>query len=243
MMILLLAALLQAEPVWIGKFAGSGDVPAPWKVVPLRDTRPTSYRLASVMDRAAVEARVDRSMAALTRPIEVDLARTPVLCWRWFVDGVVAKGDIRKKSGNDFAARVYVGFDIPDSELGALTKMKIGFARKVLGMSVPDAAVTYVWDNRSSVGTSLKSPYSQQQQIVVAQTGQGEAGQWVSERVDVAADFARAFAGKSGRPVVLAIASDGDNTKSSGRAAFSDIHFVRRNQQCQFQTHGERGRP
>ena len=29
-----------------------------------------------------------------------------------------------------------------------------------------------------------------------------------------------------------AIAADGDNTKSTGRAAFSDIHFVRRDQRC-----------
>lgn len=231
-MILLLATLLPQDPVWVGKFSGSGEAPVPWRVVPIGKTKSTTYRQASIAKSSAIEARVDSSMALLSRPIKVDLAKTPVLCWRWLIQGVVAKADIRKKSGNDFAARVYVAFDMPDSALSVGTKMKLGMARRVLGMPVPDAAVTYVWDNRSSVGLTLKSPYTDRQQLIVAQSGNGRAGQWVSERVDVAADFARAFAGKPGRPVELAIAADGDNTKSAGRAAFSDIHFVARDQRC-----------
>jgi len=231
-MILLLATLLPQDPIWVGKFNGSGEAPAPWRVVPVGKARPTTYRQASVANAPALEARVDSSMALLARPIKVDLAQTPVLCWRWLVQGVVTKADIRKKSGNDFAARVYVTFDMPDSALSAGTRMKLGMARRMLGMTVPDAAVTYVWDNRSPVGLTIKSPYTDRQQLIVAQSGNERAGQWVSERVDVAADFARAFAGKPGRPVELAIAADGDNTKSTGRAAFSDIHFVRRDQRC-----------
>ena len=231
-MILLLAALLEPDPIWVGKFSGSGEVPAPWRVVPVGKAKPTTYRETSVAKSPAIEARVDSSMALLARPIKVDLAQTPVLCWRWMVQNVVAKGDIRKKSGNDFAARVYVAFDMPDSALSAGTKMKLGMARRVLGISVPDAAVTYVWDNRSPVGLAIKSPYTDRQQLIVVQSGNDRAGEWVAERVDVAADFARAFGGKPGRPIELAIAADGDNTKSAGRAAFSDIHFVRRDQRC-----------
>lgn len=231
-MILLLATLLPQDPIWVGKFSGSGEAPAPWRVVPVGQAKRTSYRQASVAKEPAIEARVDHSMALLARPIRVDLTQTPMLCWRWLVQGVVANADIRKKSGNDFAARVYVSFDMPDSALSAGTKLKLAMARRMLGMPVPDAAVTYVWDNRSPVGLAIKSPYTDRQQLIVAQSGNDRAGQWVSERVDVAADFARAFGGRPGRPVELAIAADGDNTKSTGRAAFSEIHFIRRDQRC-----------
>ena len=231
-MLLLLAAAPPHDPVWLGKFSGSGAPPAPWRVVLLGKTRPTTYRQATVAKEAAVEARFDDSMAFLARPIRIDLSETPVLCWRWMVQGVVVKGDLRKKSGNDFAARVYVAFDMPDSALGAGTKMKLAMARRVLGMSVPDAAVTYVWDARAAVGTAINSPYTDRQQLIVAQSGNERAGQWVTERADVAADFSRAFGNKSGRPIELAIAADGDNTKSAGRAAFADLHFVRRDQKC-----------
>ena len=164
-------------------------------------------------------------MALLARPIKVDLAQTPVLCWRWLVQGVVAKATFERRAGNDFAARVYVSFDMPDSALSAGAKMKLGMARRVLGVAVPDAAVTYVWDNRSPVGMALKSPYTDRQQLIVAQSGNDRAGEWVAERVDVAADFARAFGGKPGRPVELAVAADGDNTKTAGRAAFHRHSF------------------
>ena len=230
--LLLLAAAAPQDPLWVGKFSGSGRPPAPWRVVPLGKTRPTSYRQANVAKEPAIEARFDNSMAFLSRPIKVDLTATPVLCWRWMVQGGVAKGDVRKKSGNDFAARVYVAFDMPHSALNAGTKMKLAMARRVLGMSVPDAAVTYVWDSRAAVGTAVKSPYTDRQQLIVAQSGNERAGQWVIERADVAADFARAFGGKPGRPIELAIAADGDNTKSAGRSAFADLHFVRRDQKC-----------
>lgn len=231
-MLLSLALLLSQDAVWVGKFVDSGDVPAPWRIVPVGKNKPTVYRTTNVAKVAAVEARVDSSIALLARPIKVDLAKTPVLCWRWLVQRVVATADIRTKRGNDFAARVYVAFDMPDSALSAGTRMKLGLAKRVLGMDLPDAAVTYVWDNRSRVGLSVRSPYTDRQQLIVAQSGNDHAGEWVVERVDVATDFARSFAGKPGRPVGLAIASDGDNTKSAGRAAFADIHFVRRDQQC-----------
>jgi hypothetical protein len=230
--ILLAAAALSPDPVWVGKFAGTGQPPAPWGVVRIGRAKPTAYRLASVARSPAIEARVDSSMALLARPMKVDLAQTPMLCWRWWVQGVVAKGDIHKKGGNDFAARVYVAFDMPDSALSTLTRMKLAMARRLLGLPVPDAAVTYVWDNRSPVGYAQRSPYTDRQQLIVAQSGNDRAGEWVSERVDVAADFGRAFGGKPGRAIQLAIAADGDNTKSTGRAAFADIHFVRRDQRC-----------
>ena len=231
-MILFLVTLLPQDPVWVGKFTGSGEPPAPWLVVPIAGAKPTTFRLGTVANSPAIEARVDSSMALLARPIKVDLEQTPILCWRWWIQGVVAKGDIRKKNGNDFAARVYVSFDMPDSALSAMVRMKLGMARRMLGIPLPDAALTYVWDNRNPVGFAARSPYTDRQQLIVAQSGNDRVGQWVPERVDVAADFARAFAGKPGHPVGLAISADGDNTKSIGRAAFTDIHFVRRDQRC-----------
>lgn len=226
------AILMQVAPVWVGKFTTGETLPTPWRVVKVGNARPTAYRMAKVAGRAAIEAQVDSSMALLARPINVDLTQTPILCWRWFVDSVVAKGNIRKKSGNDFAARVYVGFDMPNSAFDAMSRMKLKFARSFLGADLPDAALTYVWDNRSPVGTAIRSPYTSRQELVVAQSGGDRIGQWVSERVNIAGDFARAFGGKPGRAVQLAVASDGDNTHSSGRAAFADIHFVPQDQAC-----------
>lgn len=221
------------EIVWIGKFAGSGALPAPWRVVQIdKKTTPTTYRLATIAGVSAVEARANDSMALLARPLTVDLAATPVLCWRWFVDAPVARGDMTKKSGDDYAARVYVAFDMPDKALSAGTRLKLSLARRLFGTNVPDAAVNYVWDNRNPVGTRRKSAYTDRAQVIVAETGTARAGTWVSERSDVAADFANAFGNLPGKPIQIAVASDTDNTDSIARAAFADLHFVARDQAC-----------
>jgi len=231
--IIIAALALAAAPAWVGRFSGTGAPPAPWRVVALgKGVKPTSYRVAAVTGVTAVEARADKSMALLARPIAVDLSKTPILCWKWLVDGPVAKADMTRKSGDDYAARVYVAFDIPDAALSGGTRFKLGMARRLFGADLPDAALNYVWDNRNPVGTSRPSAYTDRAQLIVAETGASRAGSWVSERADVAADFARAFGKAPGRPIQLAIASDTDNTGSSARAAFADLHFVGRDERC-----------
>jgi hypothetical protein len=225
--------LALSGPVVVGAFSGQGAPPTPWRVVQLdRKRAPTAYRQATVAGRGAVEARANNSMALLARPLTVDLDATPILCWRWFVDAPVANADMRKKAGDDYAARVYVAFDMPDEALGAGTRMKLGLARRLYGPDVPDAALNYVWDNRHPVGTRAKSAYTDRAELIVAESGGATAGRWVSERADVAADFARAFGGKPGRPIQLAIASDTDNTGSMARAAFADLRFVAQGAPC-----------
>ena len=219
--------------VWIGKFTGSGALPAPWRVVQInKKSKMTTYRLATVAGVTAVEARANDSMALLARPLSVNLAATPILCWRWLVDAPVARGDMTKKSGDDYAARLYVAFDMPDSTMSAGTRFKLGIARRLFGGNVPDAALNYVWDNRNPVGTRRKSAYTDRAELIVAETGSARTGTWVTERVDVAADFAVAFGSRPGTPIQIAVASDTDNTGSIARAAFADLRFVSRRQSC-----------
>ena len=238
MNILLLTAATTAlvavtQPLWIGKFSGTGALPAPWRVVQIdKKIKPTTYRMATVAGVAAIEARANDSMALFARPLTVDLAGTPILCWRWLVDTPVARGDMTKKSGDDYAARLYVAFDMPDSALSAGTQFKLSIARRLFGSNVPDAALNYVWDNRNPVGTRRKSAYTDRAELIVAETGKVRAGTWVTERVDVAADFASAFGNRPGTPIQIAVASDTDNTGSIARAAFADLHFVTRRQRC-----------
>ena len=135
------------------------------------------------------------------------------------------------RAGDDYAARLYVAFDLPDAAMSGGTRFKLGVARRLFGTAVPDAALNYVWDNRHPVGFRARSAYTHRAELIVAETGSGKAGSWVVERVDVAADFARAF-GSAGKPIQLAVASDTDNTKSRARAAFADIHFVGPGERC-----------
>jgi hypothetical protein len=44
----------------------------------------------------------------------------------------------------------------------------------------------------------------------------------------------RAFGSDKARPILVAIASDTDNTGEKVRAGFADLHFVGKNDACNF---------
>jgi hypothetical protein len=182
----------------------------------------------------AVEGSAEASMALLARPITVDLAATPILCWRWRIVAPVAGADMRRKAGDDYAARVYVGFDIADGQLGLATKMKLGLARRMFPGPIPDAAVNYVWDNVHPIGTTAPNAYTDRARMVVAQSGAANAGRWVEQRADLAGDYARAFPGTTAKATSIAVAVDTDQTGGSARGWFADLHFVSQDQACRF---------
>lgn len=221
----------------VGRFDGAeGEPPPPpWWIVQLSDkVQPTRYRLRRWDGVAAVEARATGSMALLARPLAVDLARTPVLCWRWRVAAPLKTADLTRKSGDDYAARVYVAFRLPPEELGLALRAKLALARSLFGADVPDAALNYVWDNHHPVGFEAPNAYTDQTRMIVAQTGAAQAGGWVEERHDVLADARRAFGTERLTPALLAVASDTDNTEESALAGFADLHFLARDSPCEF---------
>jgi len=223
-----------AEPIWLERFTQESSVPlAPWQLVRFSDKiAPTQYRIAKVDDVYAIMADADHSMALLARPVTVDLEQTPVACWRWRIDAPLEKADMAKKSGDDYAARVYLSFSLPKEEMGFMLRSKLALARTIYGDAVPDAALNYVWDNRYPIGTKRANAYTDRTRMIVAQSGKEKAGQWVSERHDVQADVSRAFNTNNATLIQLAVAADTDNTGEKAHAWFADFHFVSRNVLC-----------
>lgn len=237
-----LAALLQATapaalaaPVRVDDFSNTGALPPDWQVVHIDQRVPaTRYRTLQWDGRPAVEASATASMALLARPLEIDLQKTPVLCWMWRVDAVLQQADLARKAGDDYAARVYVAFSLPPESLSVGLRMKLSLGRSLFGNLVPDAAVNYVWDNRHPVGTRAFNAYTDRAAMVVQRSGNGQAAKWVAERVNVLADATRAFGALPFKATSLAIASDTDNTGETSRAGFADLHFVGADEPCDF---------
>lgn len=230
----LLPLAVNAEALWVGRFSGSGTaIPAPWKVERLDEgVAPTHYGLRRWDGVDAVEAQADKSMALLLRPLTIDLRKTPILCWQWRIDAPVGSADMNRKSGDDYAARVYLTYAIPPDQLSLATRAKLRIARSIYGNQVPDAAVNYVWDNRHPVGTVQDNAYTDRSRMFVLRSGSGRAGAWVHEQRNVLEDFQRAFGALDGRLSGLAIASDTDNTGEEAHAGFADFRFVGQAGEC-----------
>lgn len=218
----------------VGVFTSESAVPpTPWRLVRFKDSvPPTEYRIRTWAGELAIEAHAHASMALLARPIQIDLARTPILCWRWRIDAPIAAANLRKKSGDDYAARVYVAFRLPQESMSWATSSKLALARSLFGAEVPDAALNYVWDNTHPVGTVTPNAYTERAMMVVTRSGAEDAGRWISERRDVLADIRAAFGTGSFSPVLMAVASDADDTGSSAHAGFARLRFVAGDETC-----------
>ena len=220
----------------LGRFgAAEGSLPSPWQVVRLNQRIPaTQYRVMAWDGVDAVEAVAHASMALLQRPLPDDLRQTPVLCWRWRVDAVLKSADMASRQGDDYAARVYVGFRLPTDSIDVATRTKLLIGRSRFGAALPDAALSYVWDNRYPVGTERPNAYTDRAHMVVVQSGPQQTGRWTEERRDVLQDVNKAFGTEQATATLLAVATDTDNTGESARAGFADLHFVARNAPCVF---------
>jgi len=196
-------------------------LPAGWRTLTLPRITPARIELAA--DGGATVLRVESRAAGGTaaHALDLDSASGPKLAWRWKVDRVVAGADLARREGDDFAARVYVFFDVPDEELAFGERVKLKVARLVHGGDVPSAGICYVWDNTHAVGTIAPNPYAPHIRTFVLRSGAASAGRWAEERRDLAADFRAAFPGRSAPvPRVTGIAA-GNDTDQTGEAAIA----------------------
>ncbi len=190
--------------------------------------RPNRFDLLADAGVTVLRVVSDHSASSLVIAERVDPAVTPLLRWRWRVSKAVAGSDLRRKAGDDYAARVYVLFDLPPERLGVGDRMKIAAARVLYGTNLPAAGLCYVWGTAQVAGESGWNAYSDRLRMIVVDSGNQHAGQWREVVRDVAADFRAAF----GDPVPaisgVALAADTDNTGDRVEARFGDLWFEAR---------------
>lgn len=228
----LASSAVVADPLWVGRFDGA-SVPPPWRVVHFDKRVPATRYRARLWDGvAAIEAEADASMALLARPLEVDVTRTPVLCWRWRIDAPLRSADMAERATDDFAARLYVAFTLPADTMNWTTRLQLSAGRALFGDMLPDASLNYVWDNRYPVGTRRPNAYTDRSEMVVLRSGGALAGRWIEERRNVFEDVQRAFGSPHAKLAMLALTTDTDNTGERALAGYADLHFVAADQPC-----------
>jgi hypothetical protein len=225
-LIALLLGGVALSPTW--------DATSGWQELRLgRALKANAYEVQAPQPEqpALLRVRSQSSMSLWARPVQVDVANWPVLCWRWRISGPLQTADMGRKAGDDYAARVYVAFRLPPDSLSWSTRAQLAMARSLYGDAVPDAALNYVWDNRHPVGHHALNAYTAQTRMVVQRSGADQAGQWVQERRDLRADMKR-WLPPGARVISIAVTADTDNTGESVVADFADLKLVRAEAAC-----------
>ena len=165
----------------------------------------TRYRIVDDDGHRVLEGRADASASGLFRELTVDLERTPRLAWRWWIDAPVSVPDERARSGDDFAARVYVVFD------GGWAFWRT-------------TTVVYVWADADAPKAPWRNPFTSQARMIAVRRGGG--GHWHEEVRDVRADY-RALFDRDPPPIVaVAVMADTDQSGTQARARWADLRFL-----------------
>lgn len=167
----------------------------------------TSYELISIDDRLAIKAVSNSSASGIVREIKVDLTKTPYLNWSWKVESTLGDQDETKKSGDDYAARVYV-----------VISGGIFFWRT--------RAINYTWASVHPKDSSWPNPYTGNVAMVAVDSGQEYAGQWVARKRNVLQDLKKLHGLDKTHIDAVAIMTDTDNSNKSATAYYGDIYFT-----------------
>ena len=215
----------------VGKFSDAqehGSFPSGWKPLTFsRIEEHTQYFLVSMDNTVVVKAVSEKSASGLAKDISVDPREYPIVQWRWKVENIVKKGDVLRKEGDDYAARLYIMFEYDSSKVGIFEKIKYEAAKLFYGQYPPTATLTYIWANQEPVGTIVPNPYTDKAQMIVTQSGTEKLHQWVSEERNILDDYQKAFGEPPPKISGVAIMTDTDNTQESVIAYFGDIILKR----------------
>ncbi len=171
-------------------------------------SKPTVYRVTSDEGKPVLHGVSHSANSGLLRELMLSPTHYPVrLRWQWKITQTLgAEASEKTRSGDDYVARICVVFE--DSFIPLRTR-----------------SIQYVWSSREPVGAVYRSPYSKHVGMIVLQSGDQAAGQWLAEERDVIADY-RDYFGRDPQGIsAIGIVVDTDNTNTQGEAWFTDLQI------------------
>mgnify|MGYP000889810140 FL=1 len=141
----------------------------------------------------------------------------PVITWEWRVHRLPVNGNESRSSRRDSAAGIYVLFQRKKIPL-------VGWQHQPMNW------IKYVWSTTLPVGTVIPRKKVQSgvtlydARYIVVASGEKELGKWISFKRNVISDY-KTYFGKapSANPVMVAILTDSDKTKSRAVADYANI--------------------
>ena len=240
LLIALSLSLLPAAPVAgdspdrivVGNFSQARDLnglPEGWQPLTFKNIAShTTYRLVQDHGTTVVEAVSHASSSGLTRKFPINPLDYPVLSWSWKVANIYAKGDVTKKAGDDYPARIYITFAYDADKVGLWERVKFNTIKLLYGGYPPISAINYIWASKEPQGLIAPNPYTDRVKMIVIESGAEKLNQWLAEKRDIAADYRQAFGEDPPAISGIAIMTDSDNTGESATAWYGDIIFSKK---------------
>lgn len=180
-----------------------GKFPKPFKTYPFqRGDAIQCYWVAEENGARFLRAEDNDGLSVqIFRELNWDLKKTPSFSWKWRAR-TLPKGAGEAESGtNDSACGIYVVFG-----------------------RYSGRAIKYVWSSSLKPGTVINKGNDGKLFIVVLQSGPEKLGQWITEKVDVVADYKRLFGKDPDKnPSGFGLLTDGNATHTPAACDYGDF--------------------
>ena len=144
----------------VGKFSAASvgqTMPDGWKPLTFKKIpKHTSYELVKDGGVTIVKAVSEASASGLIKPVVIDPKEYPIVRWRWKIDNVLQRSNVALKEGDDFPARLYITFEYDPDKVGFSKMLKYKVGRALFG-AIPIAALNYIWETKTPVGTIVEN--------------------------------------------------------------------------------------
>ena len=205
--LLLLSVAIRAEvageKLMIGSF--SSESFDHWKSKEFKGQ--TKYQLVDLAGARVLKAESADSASGLFKEQHIDLQKTPIMNWSWRIENRLGNINEQAKSGDDYAARVYVVIS------GGLTFWRT-------------KAINYVWASTSPKGKIWPNAFAGDHAMMIAlRASDDQTGTWYTEKRNVYADLKQQFGEEIRYIDAVAIMTDTDNAYGKVTAYYGDIYF------------------
>jgi hypothetical protein len=143
---------------------------------------------------------------------------TPEIEWSWKIENILEKGNARKKSGDDYALRIYIIFEYDAKRAGFLESIMYESLKLLYGEYPPMSSLNYIWANKNHKVNFLSNPFTEKAQMFIVESGNENANKWLIEQVNILKDYRLAFGEDPPKKASLAIMTDTDNTGEKSKA-------------------------
>jgi len=183
----------------------------------------TQYSIVKEAGETYLKAESNASASAIIYKKEFNVYEYPKIRWKWKIDNVYKKGNVKEKSGDDYTIRVYVLFKYDPEKASFGKRIKYGLAKIIYGEYPPHSSLNYIWANKKDEKGIITNPYASEVKMIILQAGSEKAGKWHEEDINILENYRKAF-GTDPPPVAgVAIMNDSDNT---GESSVSYIDYI-----------------
>ena len=167
----------------------------------------TEYSLQNLNGLTVLRADSEDAASGLYKEQRIDLTQTPFLNWSWRIVNRLRGLNEQSKSGDDYAARVYVVIS------GGLTFWRT-------------RAVNYVWASNTQKDSVWPNAFAGDHAMMLAIRGpEAPLNTWLHEKRNVLADLKKLF-GEDIRYIdAIALMTDTDNSHRKVLAYYGDLWF------------------